>query len=227
MNPFLRGLARAVSETFTLPGPILEVGSYIIDGQEKIGDLRSCFPGRPYVGVDKRPGPGVDIVADVERLPQADAAFGTVIALSTFEHVERFWKGFDEIHRVLRPDGVFLVSTPFYFRIHEHPNDYWRFTPEALELLLRPYPNKIIGWHGPKKRPANVWALAFGPDHPAVTSTQYALYQSRMNQYCQMPLSFCGWLRYQVGSLLCGHRPFAPFLDREHWQSRWLNTKAG
>jgi len=41
-----------------------------------------------------------------------------------------------EIHRVLRPDGVLLVSCPFYFHIHSYPSDYWRFTPEGIRLLL-------------------------------------------------------------------------------------------
>ena len=147
MNPFLNGVARAVAETFALPGPILEVGSYQVAGQEAIADLRALFAGTPYLGIDVRPGPGVDRLADVERLPYADGSFGTVIAMNTFEHVPRFWRGFEEIRRVLRPDGALLVSCPFYFHIHSYPSDYWRFTPQALELLLRDYPSKILGWH--------------------------------------------------------------------------------
>ena len=34
MNHFLNGVARAVAETFDLPEPILEVGSYKVEGQE-------------------------------------------------------------------------------------------------------------------------------------------------------------------------------------------------
>ena len=69
--------------------------------------------------------------------------------MSTFEHVRRFWLGFDEIHRVLRPDGVFVVASPFYFHVHAYPNDYWRFTPEALDFLLDAYPERLLGWDGP------------------------------------------------------------------------------
>ena len=43
MNQFLKGVARAISETFTLPEPILEVGSYHVPGQETLADLRSYF----------------------------------------------------------------------------------------------------------------------------------------------------------------------------------------
>ena len=112
MNQFLSGAMRAVSESFHLPEPILEIGSCQVEGQSASNDLRGLFPGKAYTGVDFRPGPGVDCVANVEALPQKDASVGTVIALSTFEHVQRFWLGFSEIERVLRPDGVFILSGP-------------------------------------------------------------------------------------------------------------------
>src|SRR5258708_37324560 len=168
MNRFLNGVARAVAETFDLPGPILEVGSYQVPGQEEISDLRSLFPGRSYVGIDKRTGPGVDQVADVEALPFADGSFGSVIVMNTFEHVPRFWRGFEEAFRVLRPDGVLFVSCPFYFHIHSFPRDYWRFTPEAFELLMESYPQRILRSHGPAKRPADLLALALPDAFPTV-----------------------------------------------------------
>src|SRR4051812_46602910 len=115
MNRLLRGVARAVAESFVLPEPILEIGALQVEGQGELINLRSLFPGKKYVGVDFRAGPGVDCVADVEHLPQATGSVGTVIAFSTFEHVRRFWLGFEEVYRVLRPDGVFAVCCPFYF----------------------------------------------------------------------------------------------------------------
>src|SRR5215831_20936606 len=177
MNRFLHGVARAVAETFDLPGPILEIGSYQVPGQEELADLRGLFPGKPYTGIDVRPGPGVDRVASVEELPHADASIGTVLAMNTFEHVPHFWRGFEEIRRVLRPDGAFLVSCPFYFRIHHHPCDYWRFTPDAFRLLLDSYPSRVIGWQGPAERPSNVWALAFREGRPVITRDEYERYQ--------------------------------------------------
>jgi SAM-dependent methyltransferase len=219
MNRFLRGIARAVAESFELPGPIVEIGSFQVDGQSEIADLRSLFPGKPYLGVDQRPGPGVDCVADVENLPQADASVGTVIAMSTFEHVPRFWRGFEEIYRVLRPDGVLLVSCPFYFHIHSYPGDFWRFTPQALELLLEKYPSKILGWHGSCRHPVNVWALACREDHPPISALQFERYQALLGQYGRQPLGWRRWLRYQLGRWLCGRRPFGPYLDQERWES--------
>ncbi len=222
MNHFVQGVARAVAETFWLDGPILEVGSYQVAGQEHISDLRSLFPGRQYTGIDVRPGPGVDRIADVENLAFPDGSFGAVIAMNTFEHVSRFWRGFDEVFRVLRPDGAVVLSCPFYFHIHKHPRDYWRFTPEALELLLEKYPYKVLGWHGPSKRPANVWAIAFREAHAPVTPQQYDTYRTLLERYARQPLPLTRRLRYGVGRWLCGRGPFAPYLDLDRWETACL-----
>lgn len=227
MNAFLHGLARAITETFTFPGPILEVGSYQVEGQKDLIDLRPLFPGREYVGLDVRSGPGVDVVADVESLPYPDKSVGAVLALSALEHVAHFWKGLEEIHRVLRPDGVLLITCPFYFHIHNYPHDYWRFTPDALRMLLEPYPTKLVGWHGPRTRPANVWALAFGEEYEPVTPRLMQLYRARVSQYARMPLPWLRRLRYRVGRLLAGRRPFAPYLDRESWDTMLLTRPSG
>jgi SAM-dependent methyltransferase len=223
MNRFLQGVARAVAETFDLPGPILEIGSYQVAGQEELADLRALFPDRAYVGLDARPGPGVDCVADAEKLPQADASVGTVIAMNTFEHVPRFWRGFEEIRRVLRPDGALFVSCPFYFHIHSYPSDYWRFTPQALEVLLHDYPSKLLGRHGPHKRPAGVWALAFREGRPPISAGEFDRYRTLLARYAREPLPWGRRLRYRLGRCLFGRGPFAPYLDRELWETECLN----
>jgi SAM-dependent methyltransferase len=224
VNNFLHGLTRAVAESFDLPQPIVEIGSYQVAGQEAIGNLRGLFPGHPYLGLDMRPGPGVDLVANVENLPQDDASAGTVLALSTFEHVRRFWRGFEEIHRVLRPDGALLVAVPFYFRIHQFPSDYWRFSPSAFEVLLEPYPQKIIGWQGPARRPLHVWALAFREEYPPITPRQFELYRKLLARYAREPLFWGRCLCYRLASLFCGRKPFATYLDRNRWQTSYHAT---
>jgi SAM-dependent methyltransferase len=223
MNRFLHGVARAVTETFALPGPVVEIGSYLVPGQEGLANLRELFPGRDYLGVDLRPGPGVDRVADVEALPLPDASVGTVVAMNTFEHVRRFWRGFAEVHRVLRPDGVLLVSCPFYFHIHGFPSDYWRFTPQALEVLLEAYPSKVVGWQGPRRKPASVWAVAFREGRPPITQAEFDRYRTRLVEYAREPLPWGRRLRYRLGRWFFGRGPFAPYLEREHWGTECLN----
>jgi SAM-dependent methyltransferase len=223
MNAFFRGVVRALTETFDLLDPVLEIGSYQPRGQEALADLRPLFPGKRYLGLDARAGPGVDEIGDVEALPYADASVGTVLAMSAFEHVPRFWRGFDEVHRVLRPDGALIVACPFFLHIHDYPHDYWRFTPKAFELLLENYPAKIVGWHGPAKRPLGVWAIAFREARPPIAQAQFDRYCQRLGLYARQPLALGRRLRYRLGRLLCGRRPFAPYLDQERWESECLN----
>jgi len=148
-----------------------------------------------------------------------------VLALNTFEHVKCFWRGLDEIYRVLRPDGVLVMSTPFFFRIHEFPHDYWRFSPAAYEALLEKYPSKIVGWHGTKNRPANVWSIAFREGRAAITPAQYLCYRQLMTRYAKEPdTTWTRRLRYRLASLLCGRGPFAGYLDRNDWDSVCLNA---
>src|SRR5262249_40270648 len=154
--------------------------------------------------LDKRSGPGVDVLGDVEDLPQPDASVGTVIAMNTLEHVPRFWRAFDEIHRVLRPDGALLLSCPFYFHIHSFPSDYWRFTPEAITLRREAHPHRRIGWHGPERRPATIWALAFREEAPPIAAEQFIRYRACVAQHAREPIPLGKRLRYYLGRWLCG-----------------------
>jgi SAM-dependent methyltransferase len=224
MNTFLHGVVRAVTESFVLPEPVLEIGSYQVEGQEEYANLRGLFAGRKYLGLDMRPGPGVDMIADVENLPLPDASVGTALAVSTFEHVPHFWRGFEQLHRVLRADGVLVVACPFYFHIHNYPGDYWRFTPQALDLLLTEYPQRILGWHGPAKRPLNVWAVGFGKEHSQITVQQFHRYKALLGTYARQVRRPGRLLRYRVARLLCGRGPFAPYLDREKWETAFHTT---
>ncbi len=224
MNEFMAGVARAAAETFEFPEPILEVGSFQVPGQEVIANLRGLFPNRRYAGIDMRPGPGVDAVENVECLPRGDGSVGSVLALNLFEHVARFWRGFDEVQRVLRPDGLLLVSCPFHLHIHSYPNDYWRFTPEAFRLLLDRLPTKIIGYHGPAKRPLDVWALAAGPDYPPISDEQHDKFRRLIGLYARQPQQWKNKIRYQLGRLLCGRGPFAPFLDAERFDTQLIRA---
>ncbi|MEK6233931.1 MAG: class I SAM-dependent methyltransferase [Planctomycetales bacterium] len=224
MNPFMAGVARAALTTFDLPEPILEVGSYLVEGQEEVANLRKHVAGKDYVGIDYRSGPGVDSVENVEQLPRPDDSVGTVLAFNVFEHVERFWLGFEEVRRVLRPDGLLAVSCPFHFRVHNHPGDFWRFTPSALESLLQPYPTKIIGYHGPAKRPIHVWAIAAGPDYPEITEEQSRAFQAEIQRRAPRPDSLSKQLRRRLAGVLCGRSLVAPQLESNSFHTRLLRA---
>jgi SAM-dependent methyltransferase len=52
------------------------------------------------------------IVGDVRKLPLGDDAFDVVVCFETIEHIEDGAAALREFSRVLRPDGVLLLSSP-------------------------------------------------------------------------------------------------------------------
>lgn len=96
------------------------------------------FPNR--IGVDLRPGRGVAVVADAQRLPLRDGCFGTVLSTEMLEHTTEPQQVIDEIERVLRPGGRALLTTRFLFPIHDAPHDHFRFTEDGLQHLFQRWP---------------------------------------------------------------------------------------
>ena len=85
--------------------------------------------------------------------PIGDASFDVVLSLSTLEHVYELDETLAELHRVLKPGGRLILSVPFMFRVHGHPDDYHRGTPSFWHRKLGQ-----VGF----ERPA-VENLAWGP----------------------------------------------------------------
>ncbi len=160
MRDHNRTFCRLVAETFDCPGPVYEFGSFQVEGQEDYSDLRGLFPGREYVGCDMRPGPGVDRVEDVSAMTFPSESAGSVLCIETFEHVFEVRRAFDEVHRVLKPGGLFVITSPLNFRIHAYPDDYWRMTPSCLRRMLGDYEGRLVGFQGYHKFPHTVMALA-------------------------------------------------------------------
>ncbi len=131
-------LIKLLDRAALLKAPIYEFGSYQVPGQES-RSIRPLFSSREYVGCDMRPGPGVDRVLDLHNIDLPDETAQTVIVLDTLEHVRYLWTAMEEIHRILKPDGMVIYASVMYFPIHSYPSDYWRFTPEGFALLAEKF----------------------------------------------------------------------------------------
>lgn len=93
------------------------------------------------------------LLSDDGRIPTDADAFDAVISLNTFEHIYDLGAALSEIRRVLKPGGRLIFIVPFIFRVHAHPNDYHRGTPEFW--------GNVLAEHGFKT--AQVETLAWGP----------------------------------------------------------------
>ena len=89
-----------------------------------------------------RRGLGLDrfVCLDVRRIPFADNSFDAVVSFETIEHVVEGRQFLDEIHRVLKPGGIFIGSTPNisytahpWYHVKEYrPEEYFSLVQEVF-----------------------------------------------------------------------------------------------
>lgn len=142
-------------------GPVVEFGSKQVLLSTGIKcDLREHFPNIEYIGCDLSEGPGVDRIADWTVTAFDEASIGTLLACEVLEHCLQPAQAIAETYRALKPDGLALITTPFFHPIHHMP-DYWRFTPQGMIALLDGQGfNFKVYFQGDLALPYAVYALA-------------------------------------------------------------------
>jgi SAM-dependent methyltransferase len=83
-------------------------------------------------------------------LPYPDGSFDFLVSDQVLEHVEGDpFRAVAESLRVLQPGGQAVHTTCFVNNVHGSPSDFWRFTPQALELLVTAAGGEVVlsgGW---------------------------------------------------------------------------------
>lgn len=92
---------------------------------------------RNEIHVDLFAFPGIDVLANMKKLPFRTGSVDAVICQSVLEHVDDPHEAFAEISRILRPDGHCYLTMPFMFPYHSSPNDYSRFTLDGIRFAGR------------------------------------------------------------------------------------------
>jgi SAM-dependent methyltransferase len=98
---------------------------------------------RPYaelfphaVGFDVPGNAHADLHGSLEAIPVDEASFDLVLCLQVLEHVPDPAAAVRELHRVVRPGGLVLLSTHGVYPFHPNPDDLWRWTHQGLERLF-------------------------------------------------------------------------------------------
>jgi len=156
MRESIKCFVKICAEILPISEPIYEFGSLQVPGQEGFADLRPFFPEKKYVGADMREGPGVDIILNLHKINLPSESVGTVLILDTLEHVEFVREAIEEVHRILKPNGVLVISSVMNSPIHDHPHDYWRFTPEAFKSLLKFFNSSFVDFAGESNFPHTI-----------------------------------------------------------------------
>jgi SAM-dependent methyltransferase len=90
-----------------------------------------------YIGLDVIESPEVDVVVKpAERWPFKDGSFDCIMMTQTLEHLENPNHTLAELKRVLKPEGVLVLTVPFIYPVHGEPYDFKRYTTYGLNQLF-------------------------------------------------------------------------------------------
>lgn len=90
---------------------------------------------------------GANYIIDICKNNEATVpagSFDIIVCTEVLEHTLNPFAAIDEIYRLLKSDGVLLLSTPFDFRIHGPLPDCWRFTEHGLRAMLGSFKSSEI-----------------------------------------------------------------------------------
>ena len=80
----------------------------------------------------------IEIVSDILDIPEPDASFDAVLCTEVLEHLPDPIRALDEMARLLRPGGTFIITAPFWSLTHFAPYHYATgFNRYFYELHLR------------------------------------------------------------------------------------------
>ena len=79
------------------------------------------------------------IVCDGHDIPFSNNTFDGVIVQAVLEHVVDPYRCVEEIHRVLKTDGIVYAETPFMQQVHMGRYDFTRFTHLGHRRLFRKF----------------------------------------------------------------------------------------
>ena len=129
MRKFTNWQTKAFLRKYGTTAQVLEIGE---GANKRNADI---FPNITSLDVDPAQKP--DVVGDAHHLPFPDASFDVVLCSEVFEHLKDPKQGASEFRRVLKPEGLLLLTTRFVFPVHDAPYDFFRFTPYGLKEIFK------------------------------------------------------------------------------------------
>ena len=117
-----------------LRGTVLDVGCGHQPYRSLVEGAGAC-----YIGLDLPPTiyRTPDLVWDGVHLGVRDGSVDAVLVTEVLEHVPDPMPLLSEVVRALRPGGRMYLTVPYLWPLHDVPDDMYRYTPFALERVLR------------------------------------------------------------------------------------------
>jgi SAM-dependent methyltransferase len=92
-----------------------------------------------YLGVDSRPGPGVDEICNVYDLVErfGENYCDILISMEMLEHVCDWRSAVHQHKAVLKPGGLLILTTRSQgFMYHGFPYDFWRYELDDIKYIF-------------------------------------------------------------------------------------------
>ena len=131
-------------EVFFLRARIKKFMKYIFNNKsDKILDIgcgenpfyKNVIKGSIY-GFDITPSKFTHILGTADNLPFKPKSFDKVILANSLYYFKNPFKVIDNLHKILKKGGILFISLPFFYPIHDMPEDRYRFTEFGLRTLL-------------------------------------------------------------------------------------------
>lgn len=96
--------------------------------------LKNYF--KEYVSTDfTKTHSDLSVISDIEKLPFKKNEFDMVLCTEVLEHVPHPWIAINELYRVLKTDGIAIITVPHLAYLHNMPYDFYRYTEHGLRTL--------------------------------------------------------------------------------------------
>jgi SAM-dependent methyltransferase len=199
MHPAVFSAFDGICRMQAVTGRVLEIGA------RPRPDTLLCLPA--LAGASERVGLDLDgphrwqamtiLAGNANRMTAfADASFDAVLCNSVLEHDARFWLTLAEVHRVMRPGGLFVVGVPGYGAMGRTPF-------RRLAGLLRHCPGLGNGIGSLRASSATLGLHEFPGDYyrfseQAVAEVFLAGYEKSQIISVLMPPRLIGWGRKPI-----------------------------
>lgn len=121
---------------------VLNIGAIQDDIDKEGGYYKDYFVEKKYYTLDKYRNENhpFHYNLDVHDLSKINIRFDIVLCLNTLEHVRNPFVAISEMKSLVNDSGYLFIATPYFYPTHRNPknrfSDYWRFTDDALRVLV-------------------------------------------------------------------------------------------
>jgi ubiquinone/menaquinone biosynthesis C-methylase UbiE len=125
-------------------GNLLDLGCGESPYRFLVNELNTTYFGADIADSDKFDYNKPEIAHfDGKKIPFETDFFDVIICTEVLEHVDDYQTLINDMYRVLKPNGVALITIPWSARFHYIPYDFFRYSPTSLKKMFAQFNTTI------------------------------------------------------------------------------------